>query len=160
MQKVLKKSPDTTLCVTGHSLGGALSVLCGIRLALKFPDNNVQVINFGCPKVGNAAFAELLNTRKNLRVHRVAHERDLVTRVPNGLFTHAGHTLQIGGADFKPRAFKWHASRSAMTNWNPLRGRVSDHFMDGYLNALHSHKHSGKNCAGEKPWVSEYDTTQ
>ena len=93
-------------------------------------------------------------------MHRVAHERDLVTRVPNLLFTHAGHTLQIGGEDFKPRAFKWHASRSAMTNWNPLRGRVSDHFMDGYLNALHSHKHSGKNCAGEKPWVSEYDTPQ
>ena len=69
-------------------------------------------------------------------------------------------TSAVHGADFKPRAFKWHASRSAMTNWNPLRGRVSDHFMDGYLNALHSHKHSGKNCAGEKPWVSEYDTTQ
>ena len=32
-----------------------------------------------------------------------------------------GHTIQIGGEDFKPRAFKWHASRNAMTNWNPLR---------------------------------------
>ena len=83
MQKVLNLYPETKLCVTGHSLGGALSVLCGIRLALNFPDHDVQVINFGCPKVGNAAFAKLVNARKNLRVHRVAHERDLVTRVPN-----------------------------------------------------------------------------
>ena len=160
MQKVLNQYPETKLCVTGHSLGGALSVLCGIRLALKFPDHDVQVINFGCPKVGNAAFAKLVNARKNLRVHRVAHERDLVTRVPNMGFTHVGHTIQIGGEDFKPRAFKWHASRHAMTNWSPMLGHVADHFMKGYLNALHSHKHSGKNCAGEKPWVSEYDTQQ
>lgn len=43
---------NTKLFVTGHSLGGALSVLCGIRLALKYRERQVQVINFGCPKVG------------------------------------------------------------------------------------------------------------
>ena len=42
----------TELFVTGHSLGAALSVLFGIRLAHKYPEHNVQVINFGCPKVG------------------------------------------------------------------------------------------------------------
>ena len=150
MQKVLNQYPETKLCVTGHSLGGALSVLCGIRLALKFPDHDVQVINFGCPKVGNAAFAKLVNARKNLRVHRVAHERDLVTRVPNMGFTHVGHTIQIGGEDFKPRAFKWHASRHAMTNWNPMMGSGSDHRMAGYLKALNSH-------GTKKPWVTKYN---
>merc|ERR1712085_42796 len=91
VEKVLTFAPDTELFVTGHSLGGALSVLCGIRLALKFPNKNVQVINFGCPKVGNAAFAKLVNTTPNLCVQRVVHKRDIITRVPNLDFNHVGH---------------------------------------------------------------------
>ena len=92
---------------------------CGIRLALKFPDRKVQVINFGCPKVGNAAFAKLVNTTTNLCVQRVAHKRDIITRGPNLDFNHVGHTIQIDEAlDVKPRAHKWHAGLHAMTNWN------------------------------------------
>jgi len=53
VEKVLKYQGEkhTELFVTGHSLGAALSVLFGIRLAHKYPERNVQVINFGCPKV-------------------------------------------------------------------------------------------------------------
>mgnify|MGYP002837333271 CR=1 FL=1 len=86
MEKVLnfqgkKTTEPTKLFVTGHSLGAALSVLCGIRLAHKYPDNPVQVINFGCPKVGNWAFAQLVNSKTNLCVHRVAHKNDVITRI-------------------------------------------------------------------------------
>ena len=76
-----KNGVDTKLFVTGHSLGAALSVLFGIRLAHKFPDRDVQVINFGCPKVGNWAFAQLVNSKANLCVHRVAHKNDVITRI-------------------------------------------------------------------------------
>jgi len=152
VEKVLTFAPDTELFVTGHSLGGALSVLCGIRLALKFPNKNVQVINFGCPKVGNAAFAKLVNTTPNLCVQRVVHKRDIITRVPNLDFNHVGHTIQIDEAeDVKPRAHKWHAGLHAMTNWNPMMGRVSHHLMAGYLKALNSHGE------GKKPWVDDYN---
>jgi len=151
VELVLKKYPATKLYVTGHSLGAALSVLFGIRLALKL-DHNVQVINFGCPKVGNAAFAKLVNTKKNLCVHRVAHKNDLITRGPNLGYNHVGHTIQIDEAS-KPCAFEWHASRHAMTNWNPMMGRLTDHFMKGYLVALNSH-------GAEKPWVTEYTKGQ
>ena len=112
----------------------------------------MQVINFGCPKVGNAAFAKLVNTTPNLCVQRVVHKRDIITRVPNFDFNHAGHTIQIDEAeDVKPRAHKWHAGLHAMTNWNPMMGRVSHHLMAGYLKALNSHGE------GKKPWVDDYN---
>jgi len=121
----------------------------------------VQVINFGCPKVGNAAFAKLVNTTTNLCVQRVAHKRDIITRGPNLDFNHVGHTIQIDEAlDVKPRAHKWHAGLHAMTNWNPMMGSGSDHLISSYLKALHSHKHDGANCKGEKAWVHEYTTQQ
>ncbi len=153
---MLDLDSHTELFVTGHSLGAALSVLFGIRLALKI-DNN-PVINFGCPKVGNAAFAKLVNNKQNLCVHRVAHKSDVITRGPNLYYNHVGHTIHIDEAkDVEPRAFMWHNGKNAMTNWNPLMGYVLDHLMGGYIKALHSHKHDGINCEGEKPWVAAYE---
>ena len=112
----------------------------------------MQVINFGCPKVGNAAFAKLVNTTPNLCVVRVAHKRDIITRGPNFDFNHVGHTIQIDeAADVKPRYHKWHAGLHATTNWNPMMGRVSHHLMAGYLKALNSHGE------GKKPWVGDYN---
>ena len=192
MEKVLKfqdekGESDTKLFVTGHSLGAALSVLFGIRLAHKYPERDVQVINFGCPKVGNAAFAQLVNTKANLCVQRVAHKQDVITRIrtsiptptptpipipipnqvitraPNLLYNHVGHTIQIGEAA-EPHAFKWHASCSFWTNWNPffglLQGGVGDHSMIKYVAALNSHQHGCGGCTcettGEKSWVAAY----
>ena len=107
---MLSKAPKTKLFVTGQSLGGALSVLFGIRLALKNPKRNVQVINFGCPKVGNAAFAQLVNNTENLCVQRVAHKNDIFTRGPNLGYSHVGHTIhaiitevRVGGRVGNPR---------------------------------------------------------
>ena len=34
-----------------------------------------------CPKVGNAAFAHLVNNKENLCVQRVAHKSDVTTRI-------------------------------------------------------------------------------
>eukprot|EP00964_Phaeocystis_antarctica_P000156 scaffold86_cov75-Phaeocystis_antarctica.AAC.2 len=164
VEEVLTKAPKTKLFVTGHSLGGALSVLFGIRLALKYKNQgkndkrNVQVINFGCPKVGNAAFAQLVNNTENLCVQRVAHKSDVITRGPNLGYNHVGHTIHVDEADeVEPRAYMWHTGLSAMTNWNPLMGRVSHHLMAGYIEALQSHKHDGI-IEGKKAWVTEYYT--
>lgn len=155
----LEGKKDTELFVTGHSLGAALSVLCGIRLALKYRERHVQVINFGCPKVGGPAFLQLVKTKENLCVQRVAHKRDVVSRAPNLNYNHVGHTIQID-EDAEPRAFKWHAGCSFWTNWNPivgaLRGGVGDHSMSKYVKALNTHANSRSKPAVEKQWVTEY----
>ncbi len=54
----LKTHPDAKLFLTGHSLGGAVATLLGTRLmALGVPSNQLEIITFGAPAVGNAAFA-------------------------------------------------------------------------------------------------------
>ena len=79
--------------------------------------------------------------------------------MPNILYDHVGHTIQIDEAA-QPRAFNKHAGLSFWTNWNPLvgllQGGLSDHFMTGYLDALNSHVNSRSGPTVEKPWLTEY----
>eukprot|EP00887_Chlorella_sp_A99_P004115 scaffold23.g4115.t1 len=43
--------------ITGHSLGGALAQLAAFEVARQHPDAAVACYTFGCPRVGNSAFA-------------------------------------------------------------------------------------------------------
>ena len=107
------------------------------------------------PQVGNARLARLAREASNLRMHRVANRRDIVTRAPNLGYRHAGHTLVIDGAPgVAARAYKWHEGLSVLTNWNPLRGSVSDHSMASYIAALR--KHAPSATAAPEPWVTAY----
>lgn len=66
-----------TLWVTGHSLGGALAILAGIRLHEKgLPVSGVYT--FGAPNVGDSAFASAYGPP----VHRIENCCDLVCHVP------------------------------------------------------------------------------
>lgn len=58
--------------ISGHSLGGALAVLAGFRLAEKTHPENIKVITFGCPRVLDAAGAHRYNQLLGTRTLRVA----------------------------------------------------------------------------------------
>lgn len=47
---------DAQITVTGHSLGGALAVFCALDLEQIY--GNINLYTFGCPRVGNTAFAK------------------------------------------------------------------------------------------------------
>jgi len=85
------------LWITGHSLGGALAVLCGFDLRTYFP----TVITFAGPRVGDLLFARLFDnaiadcTRVVNRLDIVPH---LGTRPP---YEHAGTELEVDGG-FRP----------------------------------------------------------
>lgn len=51
------------VCNAGHSLGGAVALLCTLRLlrSLKEPSPLVQCICFGTPAIGNAALAAMVH---------------------------------------------------------------------------------------------------
>lgn len=94
------------LYITGHSLGGAISVLAGRRiLDSEFASPALQgVYTFGQPMVGNARFAE---QSRGMKLHRHVYEPDLVAYLPPtgvgaGDYVHFGSLYTaINGRDEK-----------------------------------------------------------
>eukprot|EP00591_Stephanopyxis_turris_P012703 CAMPEP_0195512736 /NCGR_PEP_ID=MMETSP0794_2-20130614/4598_1 /TAXON_ID=515487 /ORGANISM="Stephanopyxis turris, Strain CCMP 815" /LENGTH=373 /DNA_ID=CAMNT_0040640593 /DNA_START=63 /DNA_END=1181 /DNA_ORIENTATION=- len=101
VEEVLKENPDYRVTITGHSLGGALSTLCGAYTAKKFPDKLVSVINFGSPKVGNRKFKEWVDSIPNLPIWRYVYEEDIVPRGFIFDYHHPGHLIQLNGMNGK-----------------------------------------------------------
>lgn len=77
--------------LTGHSLGGALAMLCA-RLLIK---PLAGCYTFGQPRVGDAEFCNAYDALLKDRTHRVVHDADIVPRVPwlLGTYRHAGHEI-------------------------------------------------------------------
>ncbi len=101
--------------VTGHSYGAALAVLCGVDLQYNFPDRDFEVLLFGCPRVGNRAFAKSYDKRL-FKTLRVENGNDIVTKVPFACwgYRHVGTPMRIGPArhpgafsfwDHRPKAY-------------------------------------------------------
>ncbi len=80
--------------IVGHSLGAALATLNAVDWKVnQFKTNHITLYTFGCPRVGDSVFADLVNDR--VEVHnRLTHNRDIVPHLPfkcNCLhFRHAG----------------------------------------------------------------------
>ena len=84
--------------ITGHSLGGALAILCAYDVATRSScaeyDLDVKVYTWGTPRVGNHAFAREYN-RRLPDTWQVINSDDAVTRA--GKF----------GFLYKVRASEW-----------------------------------------------------
>lgn len=87
----------TKIELSGHSYGAALAVLCAVDLEYNFPNKDIEVILFGCPRVGNRAFVKSYNQRV-FKTYRVENGNDMVTKVPFTLwgFHHVGIRIHIG----------------------------------------------------------------
>lgn len=62
--------------ITGHSLGGAVAALLALYAAETYPDLRVDVVTFGAPNVGNAAFGRRFNSAVNNRHVRKWERRE------------------------------------------------------------------------------------
>lgn len=69
------------LFITGHSLGGALAVLCALDTAVNTAFNNPVMYNFGSPRVGNPTFVQAYNDIINNSV-RIVNTNDIVALLP------------------------------------------------------------------------------
>ena len=63
----LKQNPNAKLYITGHSLGGAAAeVLAARLLEMGVNANQLEIITFGAPAVGNQAFVDEFEPQMNL----------------------------------------------------------------------------------------------
>jgi len=100
--------------ISGHSLGAALAILCGVDLEYNFPEKDYEVVVFGAPRVGNRAFRDSYNKRV-FKTLRIENGNDIVTKLPFAFlgYRHVGIRIHVG----KPRlplafSFKEHYTQS------------------------------------------------
>ena len=99
-KEVRQKYPKARIFTTGHSLGGANSILTATALANQ--GHQVTSISIGTPKTGNQDWRQYFEnnqTKSSLLSDRLGIWRfvlglDLIPRLPD-LFNHVGHTLQL-----------------------------------------------------------------
>ncbi|XP_054788018.1 lipase-like [Prosopis cineraria] len=72
---------DIQIIVTGHSMGGAMAAFCGLDLMVNENAQDVQVMTFGQPRVGNAPFASYYSQLVPKTI-RVTNEHDIVPHLP------------------------------------------------------------------------------
>lgn len=70
--------PNHRILITGHSLGGAMALTIGYRCSQQYPSRFEGIYTFGCPRVGNEAFADAC-TFKHVRV---ANTLDAAAEIP------------------------------------------------------------------------------
>ena len=73
-------NPHYKIVVTGHSKGAAQATLAALDL-VHAGYKNVNLVTFGSPRVGNAAFAEYASSKLGLH-YRVTHYMDIIPSIP------------------------------------------------------------------------------
>lgn len=88
---------EDRIIVAGHSLGGALAMLCADELARR-GERIDAVYTFGQPRVGNWTFAAHYNAQLHDETWRIVNAGDPVPRVPFvfGTYKHAGTEVYLG----------------------------------------------------------------
>lgn len=105
------------IVLTGHSLGGAMAVLCAEKLRVL--GYNVRVVHtFGCPKIGDDAFIQGCRVQN----HHYIGWADPVPALPPRSLTSGGPFDQLGL--LVPFAFRppedWYEQSSGRDSFNPL----------------------------------------
>ncbi len=87
------KTSIDRIYITGHSLGGALALLCAIDIQYNYSSIPLTVYTSGAPAVGNKAFARSYNKRVP-DTTRTCIRRDIVPKLPPrwlGLKSYGGY---------------------------------------------------------------------
>jgi triacylglycerol lipase len=132
----LASSPGRSLWITGHSLGAGIASILALDMAVS--GMSPSVYTFGCPRIGNFAFARAYNKYVPLTV-RVAHCKDIVTRIPKLNYYHVndlyhmddnGRELVVGS----PWGFIKGIFGTILADVDGEA--IKDHFIDDYIAAL------------------------
>lgn len=123
----------TRVIVSGHSLGGAMSVLCATLMQSRFPNLEIELITFGAPTPAMPKFGGLVTERLDGRVTMVAHDGDPVPCIPPGFFFDLP-----GGLVWNKESQYWtnERDRDHSCLGNLLNMGIGNHLMGSYRSIL------------------------
>ncbi|KAJ1300909.1 hypothetical protein OPQ81_003334 [Rhizoctonia solani] len=81
VQKAMAERGTSLVTLTGHSLGGAISLIDALYLSINLPSAKLKVVTHGMPRVGNPEFAALVDS-KIADISRIVNEKDIVPIIP------------------------------------------------------------------------------
>lgn len=131
-----KKYNHYQIYVTGHSLGAALATLFGYFLADEII-NDITVVSFASPRVGNYKFREHFDKKQNLSHYRIVNNRDIVTVCPTWYYYHVGKCICLEDNDVILTKNYPKYERSIFNCWS-----VKEHSCDMYYSRLLENKWS------------------
>jgi len=92
---LVEKYPNYELHVVGHSMGAALASLQAQALARQLPHKKIMLTTFGQPRIGNLAYADMVNRLSNLDSIRFVHAGDPVPHGPPLAFGYYHHDAEV-----------------------------------------------------------------
>lgn len=117
VKEFLKRVPDGQIYVSGHSYGGALSIVCSIDIQYNFGDV-VKCIALASPRVGNRAFVK--SFKKRVPSFSAYYGADIVHAVPPVFF---GYRHIEGMNHFGKRKFFAVIGNTFRVLWWVIKGK-------------------------------------
>ena len=122
--------PNQNICITGHSLGGALATLAFTRLN----DPASTLITLGCPRVGNSTYCNVVDAAARTRAcYRVVDDLDIVTHVPPdflNFYTHPTVAILLAGPGSRVAVQPTQLTQRQRCHC-PTPRRIPDNTLDG-----------------------------
>jgi hypothetical protein len=113
------QSRNGKVIITGHSKGGAMAQIFADRVAKNgFDSNQIEVITFGAPKVGNNIFADYI--AKVAAIKNIINESDAIPTISVGNYKAVPPFLRISSKIVEE------AKKEGFTQFG---GQVAAHFM-------------------------------
>ena len=118
IKDVLTRLPPTdTIHVTGHSLGGAVGLLCAVQLSHEYPDKTIHMTSIGAPRVGDKHFKRWCEQKSNLTCDRIYNPKDIIPRVPYFGYHHIGTSRRVVSSHPYFRLFKAHSIHTYINSY-------------------------------------------
>lgn len=168
----LRDNPTATVLLTGHSLGGALAILCMLDLRLTFGSriSFEPLYTYGIPRVGNADFAKYCASTE-VPIFRVVHYRDPVPRLPLPSWGYVHSPLEVfydepmtsyfvcDGSGEDPRCSDQYSFTSDLFHLNDHFTYLTVDYLTSYLKCVvgNDNTTSNENEEAEEEEIGYYD---
>lgn len=137
VSSLLNENQGYQIYITGHSLGAALATLFGFLYSHE-TSNQITVVSFASPRVGNSGWQNAFEAKENLTHYRISNDRDIVTAFPMYKYKHVGKNIRLRETQcdfFLTFPYNSWYDYSLFRCW-----RTSDHDCDLYYKRLIANK--------------------